>query len=488
MKTLFSLFISTLFSISASAEYKVIYDLSDYSKCEYVTPAQLREANKKLIEAEGGMLTTVPLDYQDPSRGTTQIYSYFSNGFDPKRPTFVMFTGGPGQPGHLQHFPKFSFYDSLGFNFLMLDQRGIAFSRMATEEMARDARNFSSEATARDVLTILNKLKISKVSLYGASYGTVPATTFASLFPERTRALVLEGVVYNGWNGVMSGPNNTFTIQKFYDSLSSSAKDRLDQLVEQKKIPEYWLPMATRNFMMSYGTTLFPLFKEAIEEALIHRQKETMDEVSEVFSELAAKRPSSEYTETEKARVLKWVTLQHQEDPCRKINDSDDLNHLLMLKEFDASHPNVSSLLTMRGRKIAIMPGSNYAYFGNKFHNMTTTSYTASQYKVKVPTFYIQGTADGATPAPGASLHYRNSAVGPAQLLFFKGSSHMPFGLAINSINRAEENWHELRDAFVGFLNGQPLDCNAKKILETKYQHIDLAIATKGFAQTIKCH
>jgi proline iminopeptidase len=463
------------------------FALSDYNGCDYVTPSQLMDSHKSLIEAEAGILTEVPLDYNNPIRGTTKIYSYFTTGFDPKRPTYVLFTGGPGQHSHLQASNKFSFYGTLGYNFLMFDQRGIAFSRLENEDLAKDARNFSSEATARDVISILNQRGISKISVYGASYGTIPATVFAHLFPERTNSLVLEGVVYDGWNGVMGGKNISGQIQKYYDSFSAEIKTRINELIESKKISEFWFPMIVRGFMMQYGSYYLPLFKEAIHEALIIRKLETDQEIGMVFGELSAKTFSSGITPEAQASALKWFKLMEHNDKCKTIADSEDLNHLLMLKEFDAGLDNVYSVFSLKGGKITPVPHSNYAPFLNDFTNMTFSSYSASDYKVKVPTFYIQGTADGATAAPGASLHFKNAAVGPAQLLFFRGSSHMPFGLAIFGMDEAELHWQELQNIFAQFLKGEPMTCDTKDRLEKTYQFIDLVSATKGFGTNFKC-
>lgn len=464
-----------------------LFALSDYSGCDYVTPSQLMDSHKNLIEAEGGILTEVPLDYKNPNRGTTKIYSYFTTGFDPKKPTYVLFTGGPGQHSHLQASNKFSFYGTLGYNFLMFDQRGIAFSRMENEDLAKDARNISSEATARDVITILDRLGISKISVYGASYGTIPATIFAHLFPERTTALILEGVVYDGWNGVMGGKNIPGQIQKYYDSFSSELKTRINELIETKKISAFWFPMMVRGFMMQYGSYYLPLFKEAIHEALIVRKLDSDQAIGMVYGELSAKAFSAGITPEAQANALKWYKLMEHNDKCKTIADSDDLNHLLMLKEFDAGLDNVYSVFSLNNGKITPVPHSNYAPFLNDFTNMTFSSYSASNYKVKVPTFYIQGTADGATAAPGASLHYKNAAIGPAQILFFKGSSHMPFGLAIFGMDEAELHWQELQKVFVQFLRGEPLACAVQEQLQKTYQFIDVVSATKGFETNFKC-
>ena len=125
--------------------------LSDYQQCSsFVTGEMLFEANRRLADAEAGFFTAVPLDYSHPERGTTQIYAHFPNAYDASRPTFVIFTGGPGQSSHLQSSSKFGFYEGLGYNLLIFDQRGIGFSRVATAELARPAKlQFGSNCAGR---------------------------------------------------------------------------------------------------------------------------------------------------------------------------------------------------------------------------------------------------------------------------------------------------------------------------------------------------
>ena len=74
-----------------------------------------------------------------------------------------------------------------------------------------------------------------------------------------------------------------------------------------------------------------------------------------------------------------------------------------------------------------------------------------------------------------------------SQLLFFKGSSHMPFGLSIFGMDKAEEQWKDLQDTFAQMLGGEPITCKVATQLEKRYSNINLAIATKGFSNELKC-
>ena len=72
------------------------------------------------IENEFSKRTSVPINYQNPSKGNTSIYSYTKKPFDPNLPSVLYFTGGPGVSSRSSEF------DLPNFNVIFLGQRGIS--------------------------------------------------------------------------------------------------------------------------------------------------------------------------------------------------------------------------------------------------------------------------------------------------------------------------------------------------------------------------
>ncbi|MDN3351215.1 alpha/beta fold hydrolase [Actinomadura sp. DC4] len=105
---------------------------------------------------------------------------------------FAVRTHGSGEPVVLLHPLALSgalwrpLADALGedFEVFSLDLRGHG-------ESGWDGRPFSIEDMARDVAAVLDALELPSAGLLGMSMGGSVAVTFAGLFPERARSLIL---------------------------------------------------------------------------------------------------------------------------------------------------------------------------------------------------------------------------------------------------------------------------------------------------------
>jgi pimeloyl-ACP methyl ester carboxylesterase len=178
----------------------------------------------------------VPLDYDDPSAGSIEIAVARRPAGDPDRrigPILVN-PGGPGASG-IEMVGILGFLlsrDLLArFDLVSWDPRGVGQSTQvrcgdgefmdrytaldpvpptpqAEAEVAALVREFAelcdrdsgwllphlhTEASARDMDRVRDALGDQQISYIGFSYGTFLGATYAELFPERVRALVLDG-------------------------------------------------------------------------------------------------------------------------------------------------------------------------------------------------------------------------------------------------------------------------------------------------------
>lgn len=195
----------------------------------------------------------VPLDYDMPKgpQMTLQLTKRPAANPDERIGTLFTNPGGPGESGALMPMvadmvftPEvLNKFDIVGIDpravggtpgtecFDSLDEAIAATSkpqtppRTATEkkEFAEDvravargcsrwsntiARHASSAQTARDMDVMRRAVGDEKLTYFGISYGTVLGQTYAELFPDRVRALAIDGVIdlarWHGYDGTRS--------------------------------------------------------------------------------------------------------------------------------------------------------------------------------------------------------------------------------------------------------------------------------------------
>jgi pimeloyl-ACP methyl ester carboxylesterase len=169
----------------------------------------------------------VPLNYRHPGAATIRVGFGWVPSSGRSSGTLVAMEGGPGYPSTGTSGDFVAMYGGLtrDHDLLLVDARGTGRStplncprlqrlpspspRFQTALTAcgrqldhtwrrRDghwvhaADLFTTANTARDVARVLDALHLSKVDLYGDSYGTFFAQTFLARFPGRLRSVVLD--------------------------------------------------------------------------------------------------------------------------------------------------------------------------------------------------------------------------------------------------------------------------------------------------------
>ena len=161
---------------------------------------------------------TVPLDRSGNIPGSVHLFVERRPASQPSQGALVAIVGGPGQAAspvtdELQQVlaPALVHHD-----LIVVDLRGTGRSDRlscpaldsaatsvqldrATEDCAQKlgaARAFyTSRDDADDIEAVRQSLGLNKISLYGASYGTYTATTYARRYPSHVESLVLDSVI-----------------------------------------------------------------------------------------------------------------------------------------------------------------------------------------------------------------------------------------------------------------------------------------------------
>ncbi|WP_440886438.1 alpha/beta fold hydrolase [Vibrio campbellii] len=140
---------------------------------------------------------TVPLDYQDLSKGTISVFARsvcLVGDEDSDKPWLVYFQGGPGFPSPRPNGNNGWIKRALNeYRVLLLDQRGTGNSSvinhqtlapLTPEQQADYLSHFRADNIVRDAEFIREQFGVKKWAILGQSFGGFCSLTYLSLFPD----------------------------------------------------------------------------------------------------------------------------------------------------------------------------------------------------------------------------------------------------------------------------------------------------------------
>ncbi|UJW31548.1 alpha/beta hydrolase [Saccharothrix sp. AJ9571] len=168
----------------------------------------------------------VPLDWTDPGSERITVSFAWLPRLDRSRPaagTVLAIHGGPTAALPMTEIYRRALGSVLDHqNMLIIDPRGFGESTPllcpdidldrpdSIAECARQvgprARYFTTDQAVADFDAVRHALGVRSVSVYGSSYGTVWGHAYATRFPDRTRAALLDSVVRVGADGYVRWP------------------------------------------------------------------------------------------------------------------------------------------------------------------------------------------------------------------------------------------------------------------------------------------
>lgn len=412
---------------------------------------------------ELGKFVQVPIDYSHPELGTTPIYYWLKKPFDPNQQTLVFLAGGPGASSHDGEFAG-----EFDFNIVYLDQRGVSCSKPLSHELSHDPKFYSSENTAHDLELVRKDLGVDRISVYGHSYGTVPATIYASRFPSQTQALILEGTIYAANESLYQSERTRGLMQRHYDSLPKPVREKILELSRRPDVAPEWYSRVNR-FMM-YRQDSFRLLDYWLNnsfgglnidagnasnslldrrqtkdfglglflEAMINCKEFKKGSASAFFCKFLNQRTTPN---SEPKPAPKPADDSSDADPARSVAIFSDYQQseeefgfgLVMLamlgcKELELGSPGATyySVFNERGQLVSDRNPEPQNRLCRELGISPSLAYSAERYPVTVPVTYFQGEYDPATDLPGARLHFQNVPHGFAQFLVLERGGHLP--------------------------------------------------------------
>lgn len=353
----------------------------------------------------GWQFIQVPQNYNNRDSTAKTWLSYKTSAhFDPHKPSILWVNGGPG--GSSLNYQMENLLED--FNFIYFNQRGTGFSFPDSVIPTQDQRNFySSRNTALDMNELLDHLALSKVIVYAHSYGTIPASIFASLFPERSEKLILEGTVYRGDQQLWNSPHRRKLIQNFFDRLSPEMKTKIQFYSQLPGLNPSWFSIMAMQSM--YGNNFEELLKYRLEQLF---NPLMLDKSPEALHESIVSEISNIYNETDPASL--------QDSPSFGATAF----RIIGCYELTASSASSQFGFQFVDGKLATVPSTKKTCEGLDLSDAEI--YDAKNYPIAVPVIYLQGLWDGATTVDDAIKHYKNVPKNSATLFIAKTAGHSP--------------------------------------------------------------
>lgn len=350
----------------------------------------------------------MPVDYDDPSKGMTEIFAFWAEGeFDANLPSFIYFDGGAG--GNSHGTPRFI----PSFNQLHFDQRGIACSRPKSEALYKDPSFYSSVNTAKDAEAIRAYLGLPIITVYGTSYGTIPATIYGSMFSDRARAVVLEGVLFSAKATFESDMVN-FELRKMYRRLP---------LATREVMKVYFNDVDKSYYIYVYALSL--IYHDLAFKKLERTLLEIFKDKDHIDREKAGRIFSGNLDDEAGAEGHSQQQVQAEDD----LGATDEVNNsMLSCKEYRTHQQKFSLFVKDETMELEFLPYVSTDAQKEDCDALNITEdaipYSAELYPVNVPITYFQGKWDGATPPGGAIQHFKKVPRGKAQLLLARNAGH----------------------------------------------------------------
>jgi proline iminopeptidase len=362
----------------------------------YINGHDICSQKISITEKEFSKRIDVPIDYNNELLGTTSIYTYLKKVFNPSWPTLLFFTGGPGVSSRSTEF------DLPETNIIFFEQRGISCSRPELESTFLNPDFYSSINTARDAFEILKAYKLSQATIYGHSYGTIPATIFASLFKKQTRSLILEGVVFHADETLWRPLLKKKMLQNLFDQLPVRLKEKISYWSHHQNVPNNWFSKVGNMMMyLDDGITAYNIF---LENVLEMPEENFIPFINNFYSDPNKTEETFDFGDIAFGMIA-----------CQEMSMALDM--LSMNYVFDENDKlQIEGLNTDKKEYCDVLNISHDEY----------KTYKASRYPLVVPTYYLLGEHDGATSFEQGLSHFSHVAQGKKQLLKLSKGGHLP--------------------------------------------------------------
>ncbi len=423
-------FFILFFSVNLPAQL-----LTDITNPKLNTPYKSGSEFCQNLDGEFPLWVPVPAHYEIKKSEKSLIYAWTKKPFNHKLKTMIFVSGGPGSHEHESSF------DLADWNVVFFDQRGIACSKPQNKQIYLDRSFYRSDYTAKDIYEIRKILKVDQVSVYGVSYGTIPAHLYGYFYPQNTRAVVLEGTVYRSDDLFFQNSTRQFYAEKYFNELPENIQNKVSEYSAHTNLEKNWFSRLAS--ILLYSDDSQKLLNEFLNNVFSADESTTLILLKN-FSE------HQSISETDFSGAVMQAMIG-----CQEMS----MNRSVLSFYSNLENGHLIPDKKNHFQELYCRPLG----FNNADQNK---SYFADGFKTKVFTSYIQGESDGATPADLALLHFKRAALNHAQFLLSENGGHISTYSSLASGYESKESVKSKSDFLKVLLNGKRLNPNELGLLK----------------------
>ncbi|GMA38085.1 alpha/beta fold hydrolase [Mobilicoccus caccae] len=189
--------------------------------------------------------------------------AYVRTGQRGRTPVLVL-PGGPGVASIRMYEPFRASATKHGLDVVMVDHRGVAFSRRDTSGRDLPPESMTLESAVDDLAAVLDAEGIEQVIVSGTSYGTYLAQAFGVRHPQRVAGMVLDSTVLTAEDHHEVRRNARRLLWEGADPATAEVASKIRILVERDGLDPLALGDAARLLYEFGGVALLDRYLEQL--------------------------------------------------------------------------------------------------------------------------------------------------------------------------------------------------------------------------------
>lgn len=172
----------------------------------------------------------VPIDHNQPHSGHFSLYSHFLRPYNSKKSTLIYLTSMFGQSIHTMRPSLVQYLQSLDYNILLIEPRGVGFSKPDSQRTQNSYQFFTLEAMAHDIEYVRKANKLNSVTLMSSGFSSSIAQIYAHFYPQFVKNIVMENPVFLSKNGLQTNPNLLNAASNYLQTLKPEILEKVKSL------------------------------------------------------------------------------------------------------------------------------------------------------------------------------------------------------------------------------------------------------------------